>query len=39
MGRTTPVAAVSVTALKDRMPPARMEEIGLGLCRSVSEHV
>ncbi|MEV5557805.1 IclR family transcriptional regulator [Nonomuraea wenchangensis] len=37
MGRTTPVAAVSVTALKDRMPPARMEEIGHGLRRAVAE--
>ncbi|MFC7591984.1 IclR family transcriptional regulator [Nonomuraea antimicrobica] len=39
MGRTAPVAAVSVTALKDRMSPARMEEIGHGLCRAVAEQV
>ncbi|MCK2218731.1 IclR family transcriptional regulator [Actinomadura sp. ATCC 31491] len=37
MGRSTPVAAVSVTALKDRMSPARMEEIGNGLRRAVTE--
>ncbi|GAA2206907.1 IclR family transcriptional regulator [Nonomuraea monospora] len=39
MGRTAPVAAVSVTALKDRMSPARMEEIGHGLRKAVAEHV
>ncbi|MEV0384286.1 IclR family transcriptional regulator [Nonomuraea sp. NPDC050643] len=39
MGRTTPVAAVSVTALKDRMSPAKMEEIGHGLRRSIAEQV
>ncbi|MFF5209053.1 IclR family transcriptional regulator [Streptosporangium sp. NPDC000396] len=38
MGRSTPLASVSVTALKDRMPPARFEELGEALCRMVAEH-
>ncbi|MFI9837444.1 IclR family transcriptional regulator [Nonomuraea sp. NPDC051941] len=37
LGRTAPVAAVSVTALKDRMSPARMEEIGEKLRQAVAE--
>ncbi|WP_433257090.1 IclR family transcriptional regulator [Streptosporangium sp. CA-135522] len=39
MGKTVPVAAVSVTALKDRMPPARMEEVGRALRRAIAEQV
>jgi IclR family transcriptional regulator, acetate operon repressor len=39
MGKTAPVAAVSVTALKDRMPPARMEELGNALRQAVAEQV
>ncbi|MDF2705138.1 IclR family transcriptional regulator [Nonomuraea muscovyensis] len=37
MGKPTPVAAVSVTALKDRMPPTRMEEIGAALHKAIAE--
>ncbi|MFD0889002.1 IclR family transcriptional regulator [Streptosporangium algeriense] len=39
MGKSVPVAAVSVTALKDRMSPARMEEYGDALRRAVAEHL
>ncbi|WP_158557918.1 IclR family transcriptional regulator [Spongiactinospora gelatinilytica] len=39
MGRSAPVAAVSVTAIKDRMSPARMEEVGHGLRRAIAEQV
>jgi IclR family acetate operon transcriptional repressor len=39
MGRTAPVAAVSITALKDRMSPARMDKIAQGLLRSIAELV
>ncbi|MDP9864476.1 MULTISPECIES: IclR family transcriptional regulator [Streptosporangium] len=39
MGKPTPVAAVSVTALKDRMPPARMEEVGAALRQAVAEQL
>ncbi|MEV0390614.1 IclR family transcriptional regulator [Nonomuraea sp. NPDC050643] len=39
LGKSAPVAAVSVTALKDRMSAARMEEIGDGLRRAVAEQV
>ncbi|MFG1710928.1 IclR family transcriptional regulator [Nonomuraea sp. M3C6] len=38
MGRSTPLVSVSVTALKDRMPPARIEQVGEALCRMVAEH-
>ncbi|MFI6498175.1 IclR family transcriptional regulator [Nonomuraea typhae] len=37
LGRTSPVAAVSVTAIKDRMPPARMEELGHSLRKAIAE--
>ncbi|MFI6538093.1 IclR family transcriptional regulator [Nonomuraea sp. NPDC050547] len=37
LGRTAPVAAVSVTAIKDRMPPARMEELGHSLRKAIAE--
>ncbi|MEU5867846.1 MULTISPECIES: IclR family transcriptional regulator [unclassified Nonomuraea] len=36
MGKTAPVAAVSVTAIKDRMSVARLEEVGHGLRRAIS---
>ncbi|WP_157248195.1 IclR family transcriptional regulator [Nonomuraea typhae] len=39
LGRTSPVAAVSVTAIKDRMPPARMEELGHSLRKAIEEQV
>ncbi|SFJ41179.1 transcriptional regulator, IclR family [Streptosporangium canum] len=39
MGKTAPVAAVSVTALKDRMPPARTEGLGNALRQAVAEQV
>ncbi|MER7212982.1 IclR family transcriptional regulator [Streptosporangium sp. NPDC020072] len=39
MGKSAPVAAVSVTALKDRMSQARMEECGDFLRRAVAEHL
>ncbi|MFI6791419.1 IclR family transcriptional regulator [Nonomuraea sp. NPDC050383] len=39
LGRTVPVAAVSVTAIKDRMSPARLEEVGAGLRRAISEQL
>ncbi|WP_214408728.1 IclR family transcriptional regulator [Sphaerisporangium fuscum] len=37
MGKTVPVAALSLTALKDRMPPARTEELGYALREAVTE--
>ncbi|MFF0864835.1 IclR family transcriptional regulator [Nonomuraea sp. NPDC003560] len=39
LGKTAPVAAVSVTAIKDRMSVARLEEVGLGLRRAISAQV
>ncbi|MEV4094392.1 IclR family transcriptional regulator [Streptosporangium saharense] len=39
MGKSTPVAAVSVTALKDRMSPARLDECGHALRLAVAEQL
>ncbi|MEV8635368.1 IclR family transcriptional regulator [Streptosporangium sp. NPDC051023] len=39
MGKSAPVAAVSVTALKDRMPQARMEQFGHVLLQAIADQV
>ncbi|MFI6290809.1 IclR family transcriptional regulator C-terminal domain-containing protein [Nonomuraea sp. NPDC050790] len=39
LGGTAPVAAVSVTAIRDRMPPARMEALGHGLRAAIAERL